>query len=89
MYCIYCTNLLVSGTGKSVTGAHLAYAFAVYNAQHAKTPSIARDGEQYARPVMYCGPSNKSVDRVLGENTCTSYACYVDTCKNCMYSIYL
>ena len=60
--------LLILGTGKSVTGAHLAYAFAVYNAQHVKTPSIVKDGEQYARPVMYCGPSNKSVDRVLGED---------------------
>jgi exoribonuclease R len=53
------------GTGKSVTGAHLAYAFAVYNNARTRRSNTV-DGEEYCRPVMYCGPSNKSVDRVLG-----------------------
>ncbi|XP_078614262.1 3'-5' exoribonuclease HELZ2-like [Branchiostoma floridae x Branchiostoma japonicum] len=41
------------GTGKTVTGAHLAYTFAKRNLN-------ARSGDV----VMYCGPSNKSVDVV-------------------------
>ncbi|XP_035692652.1 uncharacterized protein LOC118427123 [Branchiostoma floridae] len=41
------------GTGKTVTGAHLAYKFAKRNRN-------ARSGDV----VMYCGPSNKSVDVV-------------------------
>jgi len=43
-----------TGTGKSVTGAQLAYASVTLNPNP--------DG-----CVMYCGPSNKSVDVVLGK----------------------
>ncbi|XP_019634630.1 PREDICTED: uncharacterized protein LOC109477726 [Branchiostoma belcheri] len=43
------------GTGKTITGAHLAYKFAKRNRN-------ARSGHV----VMYCGPSNKSVDVVGG-----------------------
>jgi len=56
-----------TGTGKSVTGAHLAYALI-------KCPSVV--GAQQSAPnqkircVMYCGPSNKSVDVVLGMIVC-------------------
>ena len=46
------------GTGKSVTGAHIAYVFAKLN----KTLNTA-DSHQC---VLYCGPSNKSVDVVFG-----------------------
>ena len=50
-----------AGTGKSVTGAHLAYVFAKLN---------QRDQvEQKNRCVLYCAPSNKAVDVVLGEYT--------------------
>lgn len=42
------------GTGKSETGAHLAYIFANINKR-----------DKYMC-VMYCGPSNKAVDVVLG-----------------------
>ena len=45
-----------------MTGAHLAYAFIVANCklhQHSETGKI--------KCVMYCGPSNKSVDVVLGK----------------------
>ncbi|XP_071507763.1 3'-5' exoribonuclease HELZ2-like isoform X2 [Diadema antillarum] len=44
------------GTGKTVTGAYLAYFFSCINSQ-------LQTGDQ--RPqVLYCGPSNKSVDVV-------------------------
>ena len=45
-----------------MTGAHLAYAFIVANhklRQPSKTGKI--------KCVMYCGPSNKSIDVVLGK----------------------
>ena len=57
--------LLHAGTGKSVTGAHLAYAFIV-----AKNPDLKLvppySADEKIKCVMYCGPSNKSVDVVLG-----------------------
>lgn len=43
------------GTGKSETGAHIAYTFAMANRQLSPR-----------KCVLYCGPSNKSVDVVLG-----------------------
>ena len=49
------------GTGKSVTGAHLAYGFVYHNRSK---PLATRDGR--IKCVMVCGPSNKSVDVVLG-----------------------
>ena len=56
---------MLIGTGKSVTGAHLAYAFVV-----AKNPDLkfvpSHSGDEKIKCVMYCGPSNKSVDVVLG-----------------------
>ena len=48
---------IIVGTGKSVTGAHLAYIFAKSNRKV--------NANQF---VLYCGPSNKSVDVVHGEN---------------------
>ena len=45
-----------AGTGKSETGAHIAYTFAMANKN--MSPS---------KCVLYCGPSNKSVDVVLGK----------------------
>ena len=44
-----------------MTGAHLAYAFIIANRKlrrSSKSPKV--------NCVMYCGPSNKSVDVVLG-----------------------
>jgi len=52
------------GTGKSVTGAHLAYALMISNPNSIHTSST----DEKIRCVMYCGPSNKSVDVVLGED---------------------
>ena len=58
------------GTGKSVTGAHLAYALAMYNIQHPNQKEWygqkGKEFKSFTSPVMYCGPSNKAVDRVLG-----------------------
>ena len=56
MFCI--------GTGKSVFGAHLAYAFIVANNPDFKFVTSTND--EKIKCVMYCGPSNKSVDVVLG-----------------------
>uniref|UniRef100_A0A1X7UNX9 RNB domain-containing protein n=1 Tax=Amphimedon queenslandica TaxID=400682 RepID=A0A1X7UNX9_AMPQE len=45
------------GTGKSETGAHLAYVFAITNEKMSEEVSKKKS-------VLYCGPSNKSVDVV-------------------------
>lgn len=55
------------GTGKTITGVHIAYWFAMINEKN--TPSNrttpADDVPNKAPPqVLYCGPSNKSVDVV-------------------------
>ena len=51
------------GTGKSVTGAHLAFAFVLLN-------KVERKPQLTKKPcVLYCGPSNKSVEVVLSERT--------------------
>ena len=64
------------GTGKSITGAHLAYAFVLLNRMReapepatAEFADAATVGSAAALPhlkcVLYCGPSNVSVDVVL------------------------
>ena len=62
---LFISILSSSGTGKSVTGAHLAYGFVHHNR---KNPLTTEDGK--IKCVMVCGPSNKSVDVVLGELCC-------------------
>ncbi len=56
----YPTNIVLNyfntGTGKSETGAHIAYVFAMLNRT---LPN--------RKCVLYCGPSNKAVDVVLGK----------------------
>ena len=59
-----CACMLFVGTGKSVTGAHLAYAFIIANNPNLKLVPLNND--EKIKCVMYCGPSNKSVDVVLG-----------------------
>ncbi|CAH1274496.1 HELZ2 [Branchiostoma lanceolatum] len=50
------------GTGKTVTGVHIAY----YLAQMNKLiQSVSGEG-MYPPQVLYCGPSNKAVDVVIG-----------------------
>ncbi|XP_063815210.1 3'-5' exoribonuclease HELZ2 isoform X2 [Pseudophryne corroboree] len=51
------------GTGKTVVGAHLVYWFNQVN-QHQETPTGNEEEEPGRRMLMYCGPSNKSVDVV-------------------------
>lgn len=59
-FCCCCFTFLHIGTGKSETGAHIAYAFAMANRK------------LFPRKcVLYCGPSNKSVDFVLGKFSCS------------------
>ena len=55
MICL--TIIILIGTGKSVTGAHLAYIFARANSSRPHNNQC----------VLYCGPSNKAVDVVHGE----------------------
>ncbi len=53
-----------TGTGKSVTGAHIAYALAMKLVK--EVGKVRReDGERTC--VMYCGPSQQSVNVVLGK----------------------
>ena len=56
-----------AGTGKSVTGAHLAYAFALWNRQDPAKRAGPGDPDKRVTCVVYCGPSNKSVDVVLSK----------------------
>ena len=55
--------MILIGTGKTVTGVHIAYWFAQMNKK--RSPSMEKDGEECnGFMVFYCGPSNKSVDVV-------------------------
>ena len=47
-----------------MTGAHLAYAFIIANNPDLKF--VPSNNDEKIKCVMYCGPSNKSVDVVLG-----------------------
>lgn len=59
---------LFKGTGKTVTGVHIAYLFTKLNMQLLSQESSLHN--TYTEPakappqVIYCGPSNKSVDVV-------------------------
>lgn len=59
---------LFKGTGKTVTGVHIAYLFTKLNMQLLSHESSSHN--TYTEPakappqVIYCGPSNKSVDVV-------------------------
>ena len=48
-----------TGTGKSETGVHLAYVFAMTNKKMSEDQIYFKK-----KSVLYCGPSNKSVDVV-------------------------
>ena len=56
--------LYIEGTGKTITGAHLVYFF---NRQNQLLPP---SGDENQRPqILYCGPSNKSVDVITGKRS--------------------
>ena len=67
-------KMFFSGTGKTVTGVHIAYWFAEQNKTKKslkllkkETSETECDGAHKSPPqVIYCGPSNKSVDVVTG-----------------------
>jgi hypothetical protein len=51
------------GTGKTVTGVHIAYWFAQLNQK--RLPTVEKEEKACnGSMVFYCGPSNKSVDVV-------------------------
>lgn len=66
----------LSGTGKTVTGVHIANWFAERNKRLKSDKGLEKDtgetecaGACKAPPqVIYCGPSNKSVDVVTGRD---------------------
>ena len=61
---------LYAGTGKSVTGAHIAYALAMKLREELQKRQGRKDRKEKTPCVMYCGPSQQSVSVVLG--TCCS-----------------
>ena len=67
---IECFMMCYAGTGKSVTGAHMAYALAMKlkkEVQASRTSSRSRPPANPKPCVMYCGPSQQSVNVVLGK----------------------
>ncbi|NXS46353.1 HELZ2 Helicase, partial [Balaeniceps rex] len=55
------------GTGKTVVGTHIVYWFHQLNEESAKTeptPCFEEEKPKGRRCILYCGPSNKSVDVV-------------------------
>ena len=67
--------IFIAGTGKSITGAHMAYMLAKkLRKEHSRssTSSLrpAANGvvvEELKPCVMYCGPSNQAVNVVLSK----------------------
>ena len=53
-----------TGTGKSVTGAHIAYALAM---KLCKETPLKETPHTTKMCVMYCGPSQQSVNVILGK----------------------
>lgn len=95
--------LSYAGTGKSITGAHIAYAFALLNRKKAAQESATTDASEGIvkdhketdeaegttndvdasgipplQCVVYCGPSNASVDVVLSVSCSATLHIYVD-----------
>lgn len=60
--CLIFYEQIFLGTGKSETGAHLAYIFSLANKKIAESQPFNKKFS-----VLYCGPSNKSVDVVHGK----------------------
>lgn len=56
------------GTGKTVVGTHIVYWFHQLN-KEAEGKAPTQEGK---KQILYCGPSNKSVDVVAG-NYCNKY----------------
>ncbi|XP_043945796.1 helicase with zinc finger domain 2 [Protopterus annectens] len=53
------------GTGKTIVGVHIVYWFYMLNKELTnRTPPQMNEGDIKEKCIMYCGPSNKSVDVV-------------------------
>lgn len=63
-HCCYC--YCVEGTGKTVVGAYIAYNLFVWNSQNQRRFVDPKDKGK-KEVIIYCGPSNKSVDVVAGK----------------------
>lgn len=57
--------IAIAGTGKTETGVHIAYVFAMLNRTLPER-----------KCVLYCGPSNKAVDVALGKLYTYTFAAY-------------
>uniref|UniRef100_A0A7M4EGY0 Helicase with zinc finger 2 n=1 Tax=Crocodylus porosus TaxID=8502 RepID=A0A7M4EGY0_CROPO len=52
------------GTGKTVVGTHIVYWFHKLNQETLEKEAPLKDEEKSRKCILYCGPSNKSVDVV-------------------------
>ena len=57
------------GTGKTVTSARLAVLYVLMNRMQPPpvTQNKSKNKDKVSPQILYCGPSNKSVDVVAGE----------------------
>lgn len=55
-----------TGTGKTVVGAYIVYWFSLLNSYKPQNLKELKDKEK-KEVILYCGPSNKSVDVVAGK----------------------
>uniref|UniRef100_A0A3Q3N0K8 DNA2/NAM7 helicase helicase domain-containing protein n=1 Tax=Labrus bergylta TaxID=56723 RepID=A0A3Q3N0K8_9LABR len=59
------------GTGKTVVGVYLVYCFFELNSQ-SQRKSVDPNDKNKKEIILYCGPSNKSVEVVAGKFLCVS-----------------
>ncbi|XP_048354826.1 helicase with zinc finger domain 2 isoform X2 [Sphaerodactylus townsendi] len=52
------------GTGKTVVGSHIVYWFCQLNQEKKENKSSLGEADEVRSHILYCGPSNKSVDVV-------------------------
>uniref|UniRef100_A0A8B9TC47 DNA2/NAM7 helicase helicase domain-containing protein n=1 Tax=Anas platyrhynchos TaxID=8839 RepID=A0A8B9TC47_ANAPL len=75
------------GTGKTVVGSHIVYWFHKLNEETSKNeqvPPSDKNKPQKRKCILYCGPSNKSVDVVAGNYllALTSLANVTSPCRH-------
>lgn len=58
----------LTGTGKTVVGVNIVYWFLEINSDNPRISEDPRDKDK-KEVILYCGPSNKSVDVVAGKCT--------------------
>ena len=73
LFCKVLSHFLIRllGTGKTVVGVKIVFGFFELNAKSPRTNVDPRD-EKKKQVILYCGPSNKSVDVVAGKFLCFS-----------------